>query len=331
MRIGAALHTVGRGLSMMVAQNTGKDLSTPARLGLLLAAGVLAAGVFLFLSRPTVRGGAVGPLSTSCQELPEFVRQKDIKNAAFDTSRRGVDGLVMYDADNPQTYFQLPGWKQFGSLGPIATDEAGNIYTAPVPNINTLNNPPQEQNDIYVVDAASGEMSLYYTLQDVPLPDQKNPYGILSLAYDCETKVLYASTVSGSAEGQPRGSIIAIDTTVKQEIGRLSGVDAISAGLFRDERGAGLYFGMAGRSEVWRVGLAKDGKLVGRPQKAFGYDKFNELKPRKLVFSSTPQGQQLQIHTTEFRYNLIASTEFRQEYIDFRYDEDSDSWQKLAE
>lgn len=295
------------------------------RVGALALAALLIFGIVSFINRPKTRGGEIGPLSSSCRKVPQFAKDSGISNAAFDTSRRGIQGLVLYDVNTPDKIMQAPSWTDAGNLGPLAFDSNGTIYVAPVPNINTLTNPPAKQNTIYQVDPQSGVLSEFYALQNVPLPNQTNPYGIISLAFDCETGVLYASTVSGSTADKTNGSIVAIDVTSKQEIGRLHGIDALSVGLFTDHRGAHLYYGLANRSEVWRVGLTKTGSFAGKPQKVLSYDQFNELKPRKLVFLDN---KTMQLHTTEFRYNLVASTEYRQENINFTYSEAKDTWSR---
>lgn len=307
--------------------NSSTFKSTFKRIGLLLVAIGVILLVRAIMARPTTRSGPVGALSSSCQKLPGFASKAGITNAAFDTSRREIQGLVVYDADKPERFFQHPSWKAAGSLGPLANDEAGDVFVAPVPSINTLNNPPKQQNTIYKVDSQTGVMTNYYELENVPLPDQRNPYGIISLAYDCQTKVLYATSISGSNGQKTSGSITAINTESQQQIARLQGIDALSAGLFRDKDGAHLYYGLAGSSQVWRVGLSDDGRFSGKPRYVLGFDKFNELKPRKLVFRNPGS---LQIDTTEFRYNLVASTEYRQEYIDYKYSTSNGTWQRTA-
>jgi hypothetical protein len=296
------------------------------RLAVLLVIAALVLVVHAALNRPHIRGGAVGPLQTSCKKVPSFATSAGITKPVFDTSQRGRTGLVVYDTDHPERVFQHPSWKAAGNLGPIAVDDTGNIYAAPVPNINTLANPADKQNTIYFVNTDTGVMSEYYSLKHVAMPNQTNPYGILSLAFDCETKVLYASTISGSTTSKTNGTIVAIDTKNKKEISRLSGVDALSIGLFRDSKGAELYYGLANHSQVWRVGLTSGGAIIGKPDLAFTYDPFDELKPRKLDFTDS---QTLQVHTTEFRYNLVASTEFRQDIVAYTYDARANQWRAV--
>lgn len=304
-----------------------QQLQAAAGLVVLLVA--IAAG-YHWLNRPQLRSGHDGPLGTSCQRVPSFAKSSGISAPVFDTSRRGVPGLVMYDANDKNKALQAPSWKEAGNLGPIASGDNGDLYVAPVPNINTLANPPDKQNTVYLLNPDDGILDPYTSLQGLAKPDQSNPYGLLSLAYDCESKVLYASSISGSRQNTPSGAIVALDTGNSsgqgpQEISRLKGYDVLSLGLFRDKRGAELYFGLANKSEVWRVGIGDDGSIQGKPQKLFDFDDYNELKPRKLIFNDA---NNLEIHTTEFRYNLVASTEFRQATIKYRYDKASDSWHR---
>jgi len=120
-----------------------------------------------------------------CQQQPKFIAQIGFNSSrtAFSTSEKGKEGLVLVqfgataaDTAGRRTW-QHPSWKQFGSLGPITTDDAGNAYTAPIPVINVLNNQADKQNIIYRVDHNSGEMKALAGLPRGGALTEGNPYG----------------------------------------------------------------------------------------------------------------------------------------------------------
>ena len=179
------------------------------------------AAVGLWLTQPQQAGSAATPTPIAaptgtplpigsvsyCRHNAHFapkVGLGDTVNAS--TSERMIKGLVMYNADLAPDQVQLgapgvyqhPTWDDAGYLGPVATDGVGNIYTAPSPRVSLIDNPPAGANTIYKVDTETGEMKPLVTLPAGAPPSSANAYGILGLAYDCDTGSLYASSVAGS-------------------------------------------------------------------------------------------------------------------------------------
>jgi hypothetical protein len=58
-------------------------------------------------------------------------------------------------------------------MGPITTDESGNTYIAPVPTVNVLDNPLDQQNIIYKVESSSGEMKPFINLMEKNFPNNR--------------------------------------------------------------------------------------------------------------------------------------------------------------
>jgi hypothetical protein len=103
-----------------------------------------------------------------CQQIPAFVRGLGFGNqVVLSTSDRMLQGLVLIEGERK---YQHPTWKTAGSLAPIQRDASGNVYAAPAPWIDTLENKPDEQNKIYKVDGQTQEMKQFVELPKIKLP-----------------------------------------------------------------------------------------------------------------------------------------------------------------
>lgn len=289
-------------------------LAAVAGLGLLLAAVGWVASRDVIATRPT------GP-ANACQAIPAFVKPFELAQPYFDTSRRDRPGLVLADAGKPDTIIQKPNWRQFGSLGPLANGEGGVTYTASVPVINTLSSDEQSHLAVLRLDAATGDLELWTRLEGEPLSGQ-NYYGITALTYDCTNRLLYAAAVAGSSREAQKGFIAAIDTTTGHERFRYEGIDVLGLGMYGGSSGRYLYAGLARSADIVRIKVNGEGKPFGGVEQVVQFDEFNRTRARKLEF----QGQRLTVDTTEFYYNLIASTEFDQKRLVYQYDGRSDSF-----
>lgn len=71
-------------------------------------------------------------------------------------------GLAVVDpaGNNGQgSLYQHPSWDDAGYLGAWTYDRDGNIYAAPVPLVSLVENPPDQQNQVYRVDSDSQAMA----------------------------------------------------------------------------------------------------------------------------------------------------------------------------
>src|SRR3981081_872925 len=171
--------------------------------------------MIVFICLPSCREKSVAFQLNNCKATPAFVRSLSgfsPRRSFFSTSEIKKMGLVLVEnkgtRDQPKLdYYQHPSWKKGGWLAPIVLDETGNIFTAPAPFINVLNNPIRDQNVVYKVDAHTGMMDEFIRL---PLPDSlnsNNPYGIIGMVYLCGAGVLYVSTIIGSDRFIERGGL----------------------------------------------------------------------------------------------------------------------------
>jgi hypothetical protein len=197
------------------------------------------------------KGGAKTGIVTGCQKSPPFLAGLNFGNrAALSTAEKARAGLWIIEGERR---YQHPSWKNAGFLAPIERDKDGNIFVAPAPFINVLENPPEQQNAVWRVDGKTQEMTKFIDLpRDAKLTGQ-NAYGTLDLAYDCETENLYVSSVFGSTRDKEQGKIYRIDTKTKQVKPVLENIDGFGLGVFNTPKGKRLFYGAARRSEVWSL------------------------------------------------------------------------------
>jgi hypothetical protein len=274
---------------------------------------------------------------SQCQRQPQFLAGTgfNTKRSALSTSESRIKGLVLVQLPEKQgdtagkKTWQHPSWKNFGWMGPITTDEQGNAYTAPIPVINILDNPPGKQNIVYKVDSKTALMT---PLADLPGADsaaKENVFGLLGLYYDCHAKKLYASSVAGSDRLNERGVIYLTDPENGKVLDKLTGIDAMglcTGGITGTKR---LYFGSSRNAAVYSVQLTKTGEFKGSPQKEFSLDMLGprgDDKARRMRFDKNGD---LLVHGVEFNYNLTAPTEKQETIYRFRYDEEEKKWAQV--
>jgi hypothetical protein len=262
---------------------------------------------------------------TGCTKVPTFVSSLGFSNqAALSTSEKRIKGLAIIE-QGKQPY-QHSSWKAAGFLAPIQLSKNGDIYVAPAPTINVLDNPILEQNTLYKVDGKSQEMKPFAKLPSSEKPTDQNPFGLLGLAYDCETETVYASSIFGSTRTNEAGKIFAVDEKTGSIKSELNNVDAFGIAVYNSAKGKRLYYGLSRLSEVWSIGLQETGDFMSDPRREFSFDGFGprgDDRARKLRFQ--PNGELL-VSGIEFNFNLIAPTEKQETLYRFRYDGGNDSF-----
>ena len=272
---------------------------------------------------------------TSCRKPAPFIKQLNFNPArsAFSTTENKIKGIVLIQFpensnDTIRKIYQDSTWKQFGYMGSITTDDNGNVYTAGIPMVNTLDLPFKEMNKVYKIDAITGKMSLFSTL---PKPDSTEgivPYGILGVYFDCHAKVLYVSSVAGSTRDVENGVIFAIDISTAKVIDELKGYDAM--GLFiggiNDEKR--LFFGSARKPYINSIELNKKGLFKNKDIKQeLSLDNLGPRgndKPRRIRYDKAGN---LIIYGIEFNYSLAAQTNKPETGYQFNYNEAEKKWE----
>ena len=274
---------------------------------------------------PAIASGTVD----TCRKLPEFRKAVgfESQSAVLSTQERTVMGMIMYDPSNPNIPpYQHPSWTQAGYLGHVAIVNTGDIFVYPAPRVSLIENPPDKQNILYRVDNATGEMKPWMELPSTAAPSTENPFGLMGLAYDCETNTLYASSVAGSTRQQELGRIYRISLSEAKVLSTYDNVDAFGINIFKGSTGKRLYFASARTAEVRSVALNWQGEFAGNERvevSLAGLGPVGDDRGRRIRWE---RNGDLLITGIEFRYNLVAQSEVRQTDYRFTYDINKDTW-----
>ncbi len=267
-----------------------------------------------------------------CKTMPAFVKNTGLnpKRVAFSTSEMHNMGLYLKempaDMSIPAKTYQHPSWKTAGWLSPIQLDKMGNLFTAPAPFVNVLNNPVKDQNTIYKVNSADGVLAEFLKLPWPKEPNDRNPFGIVSLAYNCKNNILYASTVAGSTPKEQLGRIYAIDAATKQIVDEIKGRDFFGIQVVVEAGRVVLLAGSARSSDFYAIKLKSNGKFSGEPQFAGSIEGLGARgndKVKKIIFKAE---NDIQVKGLEFDFNLIAPTEKQESNYEFYYDYEAGKW-----
>jgi hypothetical protein len=268
---------------------------------------------------------------TFCQAVPNFALEMGYDESAIMSTNETLKGLFIYDRPleigAPLTnVYQHPSWDDAGYLGTPVNDGSGNIYAAPAPRVNLYDNPPGQQNTIFKVDTDTGVMAEYISLPSAAPPSSENPFGIVGLAYDCDTDSLYAASLAGSDRDSEVGTIYHIDLETGEIVSQLNEIDGFGLSVFNRYLGKRLYFGLARKSEVWSVALDSEGRIKGKPRLEFsmvGWGPDGDDKARRIAFR---RADEMIVRGSAFNFNLIAGTERIQTDYLLRYDAVQDLW-----
>jgi hypothetical protein len=273
--------------------------------------------------------------ANNCKANPHFIHSAgfDPRRSFFSTSEVRTMGLVLMESEQPGNpnaritkSSQHPSWRKGGWLAPILLDEAGNIYTAPAPFINIWDNPIENNNTIYQVGSRSGEMNEFLKLPFADSVNKENPFGIIGMAYLCETGTLYVSTVAGSRRNEEKGHIYAIDIKTKKIIDQIKNTDAMGMGINYITGKRELYYGTGRSSEVYAIPISSGGKFSGNPKQAFTLLNLGPRGDDKVRKIRTDQNGNLIVHGMEFNFNLIAPREKQETVYMFMYNEEEKKW-----
>jgi hypothetical protein len=299
---------------------------------LVVVAGVIAYAIVTNNSteEKLLPGSALGGV-TYCQAVPDFALEMGYDTSAIMSTNEREKGLVIYDRPlqpgvAPTRVYRHPSWDQAGYLGTPVNDELGNIFVAPAPRVNLYDNPPEQQNTIFRVDNKTGEMAEFVILPSPTPMSPENPFGIIGLTYDCDTKSLYAASIAGSTREEEVGVVYQIDPGSGAILSQLRDIDAFGMAVFNRTLGKRLYFGLARKSEVWSVALDGEGGFRGRPRFEFsmvGWGSGGDEKARRIVFR---KADEMSVRGSLFNYNLIAGSERPQTDYLLRYDPVQDLW-----
>ncbi len=291
--------------------------------------------ICLFIFFSCKDGRKVEFTANNCKSNPSFINAMgfDGRNSFLSTSEQQTMGLVLLQSEqagNPNARIvkthQDPSWTRGGWLAPILLDEAGNIYTAPAPFINILNNPIANNNTIYRIDSKTGLMEEFMRLPFEDSINTENPFGIIGMAYLCETGTLYVSSVAGSRRYEENGHIYAIDLKNKKIIDQINHTDAMGMGISYATGKRQLFFGTGRNSAIQTVTLSSKGKFSGSPETVFTLENLGPRGDDKVRRIRSDQYGNLVVHGMEFNFNLIAPREKQETIYNFYYDAEGKKW-----
>ncbi|MEP7317478.1 MAG: hypothetical protein ABI921_02015 [Panacibacter sp.] len=266
----------------------------------------------------------------NCKVKPIFISRPEInfKVYAISTSDRFYKGVVLLNGDTTaasksKKVYQHETWKQQGAFGSFIITEHGDIFVIPVPSINVLENPKQQQNTIYKIDAVTGILKPFIKLPAVANANAGNPFGLLGLAYDCTTKVLYASTVYNSTMKDELGVIYAIDTKAKMPavIDSLNNTDALGLYIAMLNGRKICIYSSARKSVVSAVSVDTSGRFITAEKSVIiSLDNIGPRGDDKVRKLRVTDNQQLLLYGVAFNWNLIAPTEKQESEYMYLYD-----------
>ena len=180
---------------------------------------------------------------------------------------------------------------------------------------------------VYKVDSASGVMTPLVDLPWAAPQTKTNPYGILGIAFDCDTDNLYVSTVAGSTFQGEVGRIYRLRAADGQILDQIDNVDAMGLAVYNGATGKRLYFGPARLPEVQSLALDDQGSF-GNDRRTdltlTGAGSQLDLRARRISFPA--QSTEMVVRGIEFYYNLVAMSEIPQATFHFVYDPVTDGW-----
>lgn len=269
---------------------------------------------------------------TACKKTAPFISSLGFNpnTSAFSTTEKRVKGLVLLQFEAGNTNYKIyqdSSWKKFGYLGSIATDDLGNVYTSPIPVVNTLDVPIDSMNKIYKVDASTGKMEMFLNLPKPILASNSVPFGVLGNFFDCHAKKLYVASVAGSTSDNEAGVIYVIDLASKIIIDSLKGIDAMGLFVGGNTGKKLLYIGKARTSEIVTIELDKEGKFKGKNvQTIFSLDGLGPRgndRARKIRYDKYGN---LIVNGLDFAFNLAAQSETPETVYKFSFDDIEKKW-----
>jgi hypothetical protein len=271
---------------------------------------------------------------SNCRTMAPFIKKLnfDIQRSGFSSNETDIKGIALVqfpftpeDTLSKKVY-QDPSWSRYGFMGSITTDNKGNAFTAPIPKVNTLDNPLSKLNRIYKVDAATGVMNLFCTLPQADTSAGVVAFAVLGVYYDCHANKLYASSVAGSTRDEEKGVIYMINPETGKVEDTFAGHDAVTifvGGITGEKR---LYFGGARSSEIYSVKLNKKGEFKGDLRTECSLEQLGprgDDRARRIRFDE--RGNML-VLGVEFNFNLAAQSNKPETLYHFVYNRQEEKW-----
>jgi len=259
----------------------------------------------------------------SCARQPKFLTELNVTPPiTIDLSQQSYKGLAFLWGKNLSNVIHPKAWETYEHFSTYALDQQGNAYLAPMPFISIKPTTFNLQKNIYKLDSSTGKLSIFMQLDDVN-PSANNPYGIISLVYDCNNNSLWVSAIDESDYKKEKGVIYNIDVQSKRILQKIEGVDALTLSLLTSDNGKYLLFGSARDNALYAYKINND-RVESMAIKLLDLPNANE-HIRKIKIKGK---NLLELQTIPFSYTLIAETSSLEErnYYKVEWNENSTKW-----
>ncbi len=257
-----------------------------------------------------------------CTRLPQFLgRLKIPQPVLIDLSQKKFTGIALHYGQNHEETLHPEVWGKYEHFGTYALNEQGDIYLSPMPFISVRPTTFDLQKNIYKLDSKTGALSVFMRFDDVR-PSATNPYGVISLAYDCEDQTLWVSAIDETDYQSVKGTIYHIDPDAKKILQSVEGFDALTILPLHTGKGRFLLAGSARDNALYATAITA-GVLSSPPRKLLELPAANE-RIRKIRITGN---NELELQAISFSYTLLAqSTSRDRTYYDATWDAASSEW-----
>ncbi len=238
--------------------------------------------------------------SLSCKRKPLFLANKGA--VYIDLSQQRYKGIAFWYGRGFKRVIHQKEWERYGSFGTYTLDKNGNLYLAPIPFISIEKDTFKNQKWIYKLDSKNKKLTKWLKIDEV-LASGANPYGVISIDYDCDDNTLWVSAIDKSNYQEEKGRLYHIDIKTKKILEKYEGYDFLTIKILKTSKAKYLIGGSAREPSVlaWEI---KDHKLSKLPTKLFEILKIN-LRVRKIHIKSK---NMLILEAIPFSYSLIAQS-----------------------
>jgi len=256
---------------------------------------------------------------SSCVRHPQFLSTLNITHpVTIDLSQQQFTGLAFLYGKNFSQVLHPKAWENFEHFSTYALDKKGNVFLAPMPFISIKPTTFNLQKNIYKLDSLTGKISIFIHFDEV-LPSASNPYGIISLVYDCDDDTLWVSAIDESNYREEKGVIYHIDIKSKKILQKIEGTDALTLRLLKSKNGKFLLAGSAKKNALYAFKIEQQEIVQNSKIKLLELPSANE-RIRKIKIRKE---NILELQTIPFSYTLVAETSDKNERREYRVEWDS--------
>ncbi len=254
----------------------------------------------------------------SCARLPMFLYRAGVTRPIIDLSQEKYTGIAFHTQKGT---IHKKEWEKFEYLGTYAINPNGDIYLTPNPFISIKPTTFNLQKGIYKLDSNSGNLTRWMVIDEVKA-SPTNPYGLISITYDCKDNTLWASAIDKSDYKGSKGRIYHINPKTKDIIEKIENFDALTITILKAKDKRYLLAGNARDNSLYAF-VFNNNKISKTPYKLLTLPTPNlHIRKIKVADKNT-----LLLEAIKFKYSLVAETNKKQRYIFIaKHNPDNNSW-----